>query len=90
MGLVHYWQKLLDDGKYRSLTEIAGVEDIDLGQASRIAQLARLAPTMVESCLVETHNVPKLEAMARVCLPLPGPIKHLSPVDHAVGNRLDF
>ena len=35
MGLAHYWQRLLDEGKYRSLTEIAAAEGIDLGQASR-------------------------------------------------------
>ena len=68
LGLAHYWQCLLDDGKYRSLTEIAAVEGIDLGQASRTAQLARLAPEIVESCLPYGCGGPKLEKCARVCL----------------------
>ena len=51
LGLAHYWQRLLDEGKYRSLTEIAAVEGINLSQASRTAQLTRLAPHIIESCL---------------------------------------
>jgi len=42
---------VLDEGKYRSITEIAGAEGMDLGQASRIARLAQLAPDFVEACL---------------------------------------
>jgi hypothetical protein len=68
LGLAHYWQRLLDDGKYRSLTEIAAVEGIDLGQASRMAQLARLAPEIVEACLTGGRGGPKLDQLVRVCL----------------------
>ena len=68
LGLAHYWQRLLDEGKYRSLTEIAAVEGIDLSQASRTAQLARLAPEIIQSCLTAGRDVPKLDEMARVCL----------------------
>ena len=53
LGLAHYWQRLLDEGKYRSLTEIAAAEGIDLSQASRTAQLTRLAPAIAESCMLE-------------------------------------
>jgi len=51
LALAHYWQRLLRDGKFRSITEIAGAEGLDLGQASRIARLAQLAPDLVEACL---------------------------------------
>lgn len=68
LGLAHYWQRLLDEGKYRSLTEIATMEGIDLSQASRTAQLTRLAPHIVESCLFDGRGGPKLEQLARVCL----------------------
>ena len=51
LGLAYHWQKLLDDGQYRTMTEIAAAEGIDLGQASRIARLTRLAPTIVDACL---------------------------------------
>ena len=68
LGLAHYWQRLLDEGKYRSLTEIASVECIDLGQASRTAQLTRLAPEIVDLCLAAGRGGQKLEHLALVCL----------------------
>jgi hypothetical protein len=67
LGLAHYWQRLIDDGKYRSLTEIAVIEGIDLGHASRIAQLARLAPEVVQGCLSAGQIGSKLEELTRVC-----------------------
>lgn len=68
LGLAHYWQRLLDEGKYRSLTEIAAAEGMDRGQVSRTAQLIRLAPEIVESCLSDDRGGPKLETMARACI----------------------
>ncbi|MBP9907729.1 MAG: LacI family transcriptional regulator [Rhodoferax sp.] len=68
LGLAHYWQRLLDEGKYRSLTEIAAVESIDLGQASRTAQLTRLAPEVIQSCLSASSSTPKLDVLVRACL----------------------
>jgi len=68
LGLAHYWQRLLDDGKYRSLTDIAVIEGIDLGHASRIAQLARLEPGIVQDCLSAGRAGSKLDELARVCL----------------------
>ena len=68
LGLAHYWQRLLDEGKYRSLTEIAAAEGMDRGQVSRTAQLIRLAPEIIESCFSAGPGEPKLEQLARVCL----------------------
>lgn len=68
LGLAHYWQRLLDEGKYRSLTEIAAAEGMDRGQVTRTARLVRLAPEIVETCLSDGRGGPKLETMARVCL----------------------
>ena len=68
LGLAHYWQRLLDEGKYRSLTEIAALEGINLSQASRTAQLTRLAPAIVESCLSDGRAGSKLETLAQGCL----------------------
>ena len=68
LGLAHYWQRLLDEGKYRSLTEIAAMEGIDLGRTSRIAQLARLAPEIVQTCLASDRGGPKMEQLIRACL----------------------
>lgn len=65
LGLAHHWQRLLDEGKYRTLTEIAVVEGIDLGQASRIARLTQLAPDIVEACLSGTGQGLTLERLIR-------------------------
>jgi hypothetical protein len=67
LGLAHYWQRLLDEGKYRSLTDIAIMERIDLGHASRIAQLARLAPGIVQHCLSAGRSDSKLDELTRAC-----------------------
>jgi hypothetical protein len=56
LGLAHYWQRLLDEGTYRSMTEIAVAEGMDLGQASRIVRLTQLAPYIVEACLADEEN----------------------------------
>jgi len=68
LGLAHYWQRLLDEGKYCSLTEIAVMEGVNLSQASRTAQLTRLAPEIVESCFLDRLGAPKLDQLTRVCL----------------------
>ena len=68
LGLAHYWQRLLDEGKYRSLTDIAVMEGVDLSQASRTAQLTRLAPEIVQECLLPGRSNSKLDELARVCL----------------------
>lgn len=65
LGLAHYWQRLLDEGKYRTITEIAAVEGIDRGQASRIAQLTRLAPDIVEACVAGENTGLALEHLIR-------------------------
>jgi hypothetical protein len=68
LGLAHYWQRLLDEGKYRSLTEIAAAEGMDRGQVSRTAQLIRLDPEIVESCFSDGRGAHTLEQLARLCL----------------------
>lgn len=67
LGLAHYWQRLLDEGKYRSLTEIASAEGMDRGQANRISLLTRLAPEIIQSCLSSHHGGTKIELLAKAC-----------------------
>ena len=68
LGLAHYWRRLLDEGKYRSLTEIAAAEGMDRGQVTRTARLVRLAPEIVETCLSDGRGGQKLEQSTRICL----------------------
>ena len=45
------WQKLLDEGVYGSIMEIAEAEGISKSYVSRILRLALLAPDIVEEML---------------------------------------
>ncbi|UZR28045.1 hypothetical protein [Methylococcus mesophilus] len=65
LGLAHYWQRLLDEGKFESLSELAAAEGIDIAQVSRIARLVRLAPGIVEACVAEMAPVLTLEDLNR-------------------------
>jgi hypothetical protein len=56
LGLAHHWQRLLDEGRFTSITDIASAEGIDRGQASKIAQLARLAPDIIDDCAAGTFD----------------------------------
>lgn len=69
LGLAHHWLRLLDEGKCASITEIAAIEGVDLGQASRTAQLAGLAPNIVEAAVHDTENRLALEKVVRRKLP---------------------
>lgn len=46
LGLAHYWLKLLDDGTFQSITEIAAAEGMDVGRVSRIMRLTQMAPAV--------------------------------------------
>ncbi|CAH0443882.1 hypothetical protein [Ralstonia pseudosolanacearum] len=48
LGLAHYWQRLLDEQRFASVTEIAEAEGIDVSRAYRLLRLTLLAPAMVE------------------------------------------
>lgn len=69
LGLAHHWQRLLDEGRFDSMTEIAAAEGIDRGQASRIAQLTRLAPSIVEACVASKKTGLALEHLIRRAIP---------------------
>jgi hypothetical protein len=45
------YQRLLDEGRYASISEIAGVERIERGYLGRILQLTLLAPDIIEAVL---------------------------------------
>ena len=69
LGLAHYWQHLLDTGRFQSLTEIAAAEGLDLAQVSRIARLAWVEPEVVDTMLDRVDR-------ARCHSPRPSTSKH--------------
>ena len=70
LGLAHHWQRLLDEGRYRTITEIAAAEGIDLGQASRIGRLTQLAPDIVDACMAGEENGLALDYLNRRVIPV--------------------
>ena len=64
------WQKLLDDGVYSSISEIADAEGIGKSYVSRSVRLAMLAPDIVEAILaVRMDQAPMLERLERPLSP---------------------
>src|SRR4051812_49842236 len=45
------WKRLLDDGRYASISEIAAAEKIDRGYVGGILRLTLLAPDIIEAIL---------------------------------------
>jgi hypothetical protein len=69
LGLAYHWQRLLDEGRFNSMTEIAAAEGIDRGQASKIAQLARVAPDIVDACATGQAKGITLQRLTRSPVP---------------------
>ena len=70
LGLAHYWQRLLDEGKFRSITDIAAAEGIDVTQARRLLRLTLLAPAVVANLLANPDVAANLESVLRRVMPL--------------------
>lgn len=45
------YQRLLDDGKYRSISEMAAAEKLDRGYLGRLLQLTLLEPAIVQAII---------------------------------------
>ena len=43
-----FWQEMLDTGRVKNMTELAGAEKIGLARMQKMLKLARLAPDIVE------------------------------------------
>jgi hypothetical protein len=70
LGLAHYWQQLLDEGKFRSITEIAAAEGMDVGRVSRILRLVQLSPGNASTILARTSNRVSLGISTQSTIPL--------------------
>jgi hypothetical protein len=58
------YQKLLDEGRYTSITEMAAAEKIERGYLGSLLRLTLLAPALVDELIDgrarSTHSLPKL------------------------------
>jgi hypothetical protein len=69
LARAHRWQRMLDEGRYASISEMAGAERIDRGYLGRILQLTLLAPDIVEAIL-DGRQPPEL-GLPRLMEPFP-------------------
>ena len=70
LGLAHYWQRLLDDGKVNTIADIAQMEGMDVTQARRLLRLVLLAPSVVEVLMRNNRQTPiNLEFVLRKTIP---------------------
>ena len=49
LARAHRWQRMLDEGRCPSISDLAAAERIDRGYAGRVLRLALLAPDIVEA-----------------------------------------
>ncbi|MHB0912944.1 MAG: hypothetical protein ACYC2Y_05810 [Armatimonadota bacterium] len=52
MARAHRWQKLLDEGKFESISDLAREIGLDVSFAARLMRLTLLAPDIVEAILM--------------------------------------
>ena len=70
LGLAHYWQRLLDEARFRSITDIAAAEGINVTQARRLLRLTLLGPVVVDNLLANPDVAINLESVLRRVMPL--------------------
>lgn len=51
LGKAFYWQRLLDDGKYPTATDLAKAFKLEPGWVAEVLRMANLAPEIIEAIL---------------------------------------
>ena len=51
LARAHRWKRMLDDGRYGSVSELAAAQKLDRGYLGRILMLTLLAPDIVEAIM---------------------------------------
>lgn len=59
LGRAYRWKRMLDDGRYGSVSELAAAEKLDRGYLGRILTLTLLAPDIVEA-IMDGRQPPEL------------------------------
>lgn len=52
LARAHRWQKLLDEGKFKSVSDLARYIGLDVSFAARLLRLTLLAPDIIEAVLI--------------------------------------
>ncbi len=72
------WQRLLDEGRYASISEMARAEKIERGYLGKVLQLTLLAPWVVEAILEGNRvgiGLPELMKGVRMVWPAKEPMR---------------
>jgi hypothetical protein len=69
LARAHRWQRLLEEGRYASLGEMAAGERIDRGYLGRVLRLTLFAPPIIEAVL--DGHAPHGVGLAQLVQPLP-------------------
>lgn len=69
LGLAFHWQRLLDMGRVRSISQLAEVEGINKSYVSRILKLASLDPKIIHTIMAGKAK-PSLDFFKKNSLPL--------------------
>lgn len=82
----HRWKRMLDDGKYASISEIAAIEKIDRGYVGSLLRLTLLAPDIVEAIL--DGRQPKGLGLSTLLAPFPAEWgQQRVHIGHRAGSR---
>ena len=60
LARAHRWQKLLDEGRYASISELAVAEKIERGFLGKMLRLTLLAPDILEGLMAGQHEIDTL------------------------------
>ncbi len=69
LARAHRWKRLLESGRYASISEMAAAERIDRGFLGRVLRLTLLAPEIVEAIL--DGRQPAILGLPRLMNPFP-------------------
>ena len=70
LARAHRWQRMLEEGGYASVAELAAAERINPSYFARVLRLTLLAPAIIEAILNERHN-PYQVMLDRLMRPFP-------------------
>lgn len=56
LARAHRWQKMIENGEYASITELAKAEGVNQSYACRVLRLSLLAPSIVTTILDGRHE----------------------------------
>ena len=51
LSQAHRWKRMIDDGRYATISELAAAEQLDRGYLGRILMLTLLAPDIIEAIM---------------------------------------